>query len=152
MTLQFDDVTVKTIYKLDRVERTAARHFSHCTKKGTKARGLGWQIYTDLYGIFQLRVYTGAELVLKVLLLSSSSSSSSSSLLLLLLTWWWWWWWLLLSLFAFFLCLCLNPAFFFITMRLEWTQILTEHVKSFLQFSQFFTRFLHQAKKKTMNT
>ena len=41
-----------------------------------------------------------------------------------------------------------EPGFFFITMRLEWTQILTEHAKSFLQFSQFFTRFLHQAKKK----
>ena len=32
-------------------------------------------------------------------------------------------------------------------MRLEWTQILTEHAKSFFQFSQFYTRFLHQAKK-----
>ena len=57
-------------YKLDRVDRTAARHFSLCTKKGTKARGLGWQIYTDLYGIVQLRVYTRAKLVLKLLLLS----------------------------------------------------------------------------------
>ena len=44
-------------YRLDRIDRTAARHFSHCTEKGTKAWGLGWQIYTDLYGIVQLRVY-----------------------------------------------------------------------------------------------